>query len=53
MFENICLEDGKTKLNDRAYKHSFFAPLWAKMIKDEETKAFFGFLILNKAPKTY
>ena len=48
-FENICREDGKTKLNDRAYKHFFFAPLCAKMIKDEETKAFFGFLMSNKA----
>ena len=48
-FENICLEDGKTKLNDRAYKHFLFAPLCAKMIKDEETKAFFGFLMSNKA----
>ena len=52
-FENICIEDGKTKLNDRAYKHFFFAPLCAKMIKDEETKAFFDFLLSNKASTDY
>lgn len=34
-FENICLEDGKTKLCDRSWKHFFFAPLCAKMIEDE------------------
>lgn len=52
-FENICIEDGKTKLNDRAYKHFFFAPLCAKMIKDVETKAFFDFLLSNKASTDY
>ncbi len=52
-FENICNEDGKTKLGDRAYKHFFFVPQCAKMIKDEETKAFFKFLMSNKASTGY
>ena len=52
-FENICLEDGKTKLGDRAYKHFFFVPLCAKMIKDEETKAFFELLMSNEASTDY
>ncbi len=29
-FENICIEDGTTKLGDRAYKHFFIAPTCAK-----------------------
>ncbi len=52
-FENICLEDGKTKLGDRSYKHFFFVPLCAKMIKDEETKAFFELLMSNEASTGY
>ena len=48
-FENICVEDGKTKLDDRAYKHFFLAPLCAKLIEDEEAKSFFEFLISNRA----
>ncbi len=48
-FENICVEDGKTKLNDRAYKHFFLAPLCAKLIEDEEARSFFEFLISNRA----
>ena len=34
-FENICLEDGITKLNDRSYKHFFIAPRCAKMLDDK------------------
>ena len=52
-FANICLEDGKTKFGDRTYKHFFFAPLCAKIIKDEEVKAFFEFLISNQASSSY
>ena len=44
-FENICLEDGITKLNDRSYKHFFIAPLCAKILEDEEIKSFFDFLV--------
>lgn len=47
-FENICLEDGKTKLNDRAIKHFFIAKNCVKMIEDKEIKDFFEFLISNK-----
>ena len=48
-FENICAEDGKTKLGDRAYKHFFIAPTCAKIIDDEEARSFFEFLISNRA----
>ncbi len=48
-FENICVEDGRTKLDDRAYKHFFFAKACAKMIEDEEVRSFFQFLISNRA----
>ena len=44
-FENICLEDEKTKLNDRDYKHFFIAPTCAKMLEGEEIKSFFDFLV--------
>ena len=47
-FEYTCQEDGKTKLNDRDYRHFFIAPNCAKMIKDKELKAFFEFLISGK-----
>ena len=52
-FQNICIEDGKTKLGDRAYKHFFIAPICAKMIEDAEIKAFFEFLVSNKASSAY
>ena len=52
-FENICQEDGITKLNDRSYKHFFIAPRCAKIVEDEELRAFFDFLISNKAASTY
>ena len=48
-FENICLEDSRTKLNDRTYKHFFIAKNCVKMIKDRETREFFEFLISNKS----
>ena len=48
-FENICVEDGRTKLNDRANKHFFLAPLCAKLIEDDEVRSFFDFLISNRA----
>ena len=43
----------KTKGNDRAYKHFFIAPLCARIIKNEELKGFFEFLINNKAKTQY
>ena len=52
-FEYICQEDGKTKLNDRAYKHFFIAKTCAKMIEDKEVRSFFEFLISNKASNEY
>ena len=52
-FENICLEDGTTKMNDRAYKHFFIVPTCAKMIKEEEIRSFFEYLISSKPTTTY
>lgn len=46
-FENICLENGKTKLNDRDYKHFFIAPICANIIIDQRLKEFFEFLTSN------
>ena len=48
-FENICIEDGKTKLNDRDYRHFFIAPTCAKMLEDQEIKSFFDFLVTGKS----
>ena len=48
-FENICVEDGKTKLNDHAYKHFFIVPKCVKLIEDKPLKKFFEFLISKKA----
>jgi predicted transposase/invertase (TIGR01784 family) len=42
-FENICAQDGKTKLGDGAYKVFFNASDYDKMGSDEE-RAFFKFL---------
>ena len=52
-FENICLEDMTTKMNDRALKHFFIAPACAKMLKDKNAKDFFNFLISNKSATDY
>ena len=52
-FENICKENGKTKLNDRDFKHFFIAPTCAKIIEDKELKAFFELLVSNKPGSTY
>ena len=48
-FQNVCAEDPQVKLNDGDFKHFFIAPLCARMIEDEELKAFFEFLISNHA----
>ncbi len=52
-FENICREDLNTKLNDRTQKCFFIADICAKMIKDEEARSFFEFLISNKVNSNY
>ena len=52
-FENICIEDGRTKLGDRALKHFFIAPICARMVEDKEAKAFFEFLVSNQASSGY
>ena len=52
-FENICKENGKTRLNDRDFKHFFIAPTCAKMLEDGELRAFFELLISNKPGSTF
>ena len=52
-FENVCTENGKTKLNDRDYKHFFIAPTCAKMIEDIEARTFFEFLLSNTSGNTF
>ena len=52
-FQNVCLEDYELKLNDRTFKHFFIAPTCAKIIEDEELKAFFNFLISNHVNNKY
>lgn len=52
-FENICKENGKTRLNDRDFKHFFIAPTCAKIIENEELRAFFELLISNKSGSTF
>ena len=47
-FENICVQDGKTRLGDGAYKVFFNATEYDK-IEDKEEKAFFKFLLGNSA----
>ena len=47
-FENVCREDNKTKLNDRAFKVFFNAGECDKL-KSEEEKNFFRFLKGEKA----
>jgi len=48
-FENLCLENTRTKLNDRTFKHFFIASSCARMIKNKELKTFFEFLVSNCA----
>ena len=52
-FENICLEDEKTKLNDRDYKHFFIAPTCAKILENEEIKSFFNFLVTGTSSSNF
>ena len=42
-FENVCVQDGETRLNDGAHKVFFNASEYDKMVSDDE-KAFFKFL---------
>ena len=52
-FENVCTEDGKTRLNDRAYKHFFIARTCARMLEDGEARDFFRFLTSSKSGNAY
>ena len=47
-FENLCQEDSKIKLNDRAYKYFFISKNCAKLL-DERQKAFLRMVTENKA----
>ncbi|MEE3312634.1 MAG: Rpn family recombination-promoting nuclease/putative transposase [Treponema sp.] len=48
-FEDVCLENNAVKLEDRDYRHFFIAPICARMIRDENKRRFFEFLISNTA----
>ncbi len=52
-FEDICEEDKSVKLNDRDFKHFFIAPTCAKMLKNQDQKAFFELLVSNKPSNDY
>ncbi len=50
-FENLCLEDPKIKLNDRAYKYFFIASNYDKILDDKQ-KAFLELVMTPKAKGT-
>ena len=50
-FENLCLEDPKIKLNDRAYKYFFIASNYDKILDDKQ-KAFLKLVMTPKAKGT-
>ena len=51
-FENICVEDGKTKLNDRAYKYFFISKNCDKLL-NEDQKAFLRMVTGGKASNKF
>ncbi len=51
-FENLCIDNPKIKLNDRAYKYFFIAENYAK-IQDERQKAFFKLVIDNQPTNAF
>ena len=52
-FENICKEDNSIKLDDRDFKHFFIAPTCAKMLENQDQKAFFELLVSNNPSNDY
>ena len=52
-FENICRENNTIYLDDRSYKHFFIAPTCAKMLTNNEQKAFFDLLTANKGGTSF
>ena len=50
-FENLCIENTKIKLNDRAYKYFFIASNYDKIL-DERQKAFLKLVMSPKATGT-
>ena len=52
-FENICLEDMQTKLNDRSIKHFFAAENYDKIEDDNELRAFLKMLETGKTEDSY
>ena len=51
-FENICIEDSKIKLNDRAYKYFFIAKNYDKLL-NEEQKAFLRLVTSNESTSPF
>lgn len=47
-FENLCIENPKIKLNDRAYKYFFIATNYDKML-NEEQRSFLKLVTSNKS----
>ena len=47
-FENLCIENPKIKLNDRAYKYFFIATNYDKMLKEEQ-RSFLKLVTSNKS----
>ena len=52
-FENICLEDMQTKLNDRSIKHFFAAENYDKIKEDRELRAFLKMLETGTPEDSY
>ena len=51
-FENLCIEDSKIKLNDRAYKYFFIAKNYDKLL-NEEQKAFLRLVTSNESTSLF
>ena len=51
-FENLCIEDSKIKLNDRAYKYFFIAKNYDKLL-NEEQKAFLRLVTSNESTSPF
>ena len=51
-FENLCVEDPKIKMSDRAYKYFFISKNCDKLL-DEEQKAFLKMVFNNKSSNAF
>ena len=51
-FENLCVDNPKIKLNDRAYKYFFIAKNYDKLL-NEEQKAFLRLVTSNESTSLF